>query len=323
MSGNTATDSPERIRKTQTRQRARSSNGIKQWGSGLLLVSPSLILVAIFVYGLLGSNIYTSLQDNHTTSQISGVEPVHFVGFANFATLFADADFQHSLINLLMFTVMFLVGTLFFGFLWAWLLDKPIKGEGIFRSIFMFPMAVSFIASGVVWRWLLNLAQGEDATGLNRLFEMMGLRWLENDWISNAKFGILAIAIPAIWQLSGYVMALFLAGFRGIPDDLREAGRVDGANEWQLYRYIIFPQLAPVALSAVIIIGHMSLKSFDLIMAIASQTFYQTKVPAVDMYNFMSVGDYSNAAAVGTILLVIVAVLVIPYLIHDAKESQQ
>lgn len=315
----TTTQSPTKSR----RKKAHSSNGIKQWGPGLLLVSPSLILVAIFVYGLLGSNVWNSMQDNHTASQISGAEPVHFIGFENFAALFADEDFQHSLINLLIFTVIFLLGTLVLGFLWAWLLDKPMKGEGLFRSIFLFPMAVSFIASGVVWRWLLNSATGENATGLNRLFEMTGLRFLENSWISHPTLGILAIALPAIWQLSGYVMALFLAGFRGISDDLREAGRMDGANEWQLYRHIIFPQLAPVALSAVIVIGHMSLKSFDLIMAIASQTFYQTKVPAIDMYNYMTVSDYSNAAAVGTVLLVIVAVLVIPYLIHDAKESSR
>lgn len=315
----TTTQSPTKSR----RKKAHSSNGIKQWGPGLLLVSPSLILVAIFVYGLLGSNVWNSMQDNHTAPQISGAEPVHFIGFENFAALFADEDFQHSLINLLIFTVIFLLGTLVLGFLWAWLLDKPMKGEGLFRSIFLFPMAVSFIASGVVWRWLLNSATGENATGLNRLFEMTGLRFLENSWISHPTLGILTIALPAIWQLSGYVMALFLAGFRGISDDLREAGRMDGANEWQLYRHIIFPQLAPVALSAVIIIGHMSLKSFDLIMAIASQTFYQTKVPAIDMYNYMTVSDYSNAAAVGTVLLVIVAVLVIPYLIHDAKESSR
>ena len=315
----TTTQSPTKSR----RKKAHSSNGIKQWGPGLLLVSPSLILVAIFVYGLLGSNVWNSMQDNHTAPQISGAEPVHFIGFENFAALFADQDFQHSLINLLIFTVIFLLGTLVLGFLWAWLLDKPMKGEGLFRSIFLFPMAVSFIASGVVWRWLLNSATGENATGLNRLFEMTGLRFLENSWISHPTLGILAIALPAIWQLSGYVMALFLAGFRGISDDLREAGRMDGANEWQLNRHINIPQLAPVALSAVIIIGHMSLKSFDLIMAIASQTFYQTKVPAIDMYNYMTVSVYSNAAAVGTVLLVIVAVLVIPYLIHDAKESSR
>lgn len=300
-----------------------SSNSFKQWGPGLLLISPSLVLVGVFVYGLIGTNILTSLENNHSAQQISGVEPVKFIGFENFTALFTDPDFQHSLLNLLMFTVVFLVGTLLLGFLWAWILEKPIKGEGIFRSIFMFPMAVSFIASGVVWRWLLNSSAGDSATGLNRLFEMMGLTFLENSWISNPRFGVLAIAIPAIWQLSGYVMALFLAGFRGVPHELREAARMDGASEWQLYRNIIFPQLAPVALSAVIIIGHMSLKSFDLIMSIADNRFYPTKVPAIDMFNYMTSNDYSNAAAVGTILLVIVAVLVIPYLIRDAREAKR
>lgn len=291
----------------------------RQWGPGLLLISPSLILVGIFVYGMIGININTSLLNMHTAGQVSGRKGSEPVGLDNFIGLFANPDFRHSFMNLVLFTVAFLAGTLILGFLWAWLLDRPIKGEGIFRSIFLFPMAVSFVASGVVWRWLLNSAQGAQASGLNRLFEMLGLRFLENSWTQNTTLGILAIALPAIWQLAGYVMALFLAGFRGIPEDLREAARVDGATEWQLYRSIIFPQLTPIALSAVIIIGHMSLKSFDLVMSITDQRTYSTKVPAIDMFNFMTDNDYSNAAAVGTILLVLVAIAVVPYLIHDAK----
>lgn len=294
---------------------------ISSWGPGFLMVLPSIILVGVFVYGLIGANLITSFKDVHTAPQVSGIKPSHFVFFENFSKLFGDKDFQHSLINLVMFTVVFLVGTLIIGFLWAWLLDRPLKGEGLFRSIFMFPMAISFVASGVVWRWLLNPAQGESASGLNRLLQIVGLGFLQNKWTQSVTWGILAIAIPAIWQLAGYVMALFLAGFRGIPDELREAARVDGASEWQLYRQIIFPQLAPIALSAVVIIGHMSLKSFDLIMSITDQRTYSTKVPAIDMFNYMTDNDYSNAAAVGTILLVIVAIFVVPYLIHDSKGA--
>lgn len=245
------------------------------------------------------------------------------MGFENFVNLFKSPDFQHSLLNLLIFTVVFLVGTMVLGFIWSWLLDKPIKGEGIFRSIFLFPMSVSFIASGVVWRWLLNPAVDEQASGINRLFKMFGLDFLQNGWTTNVHWGIAAIAIPAIWQLSGYVMALFLAGFRGVSDDLREAARMDGANEWQIYRSVVFPQLTPVALSAVIIIGHMSLKSFDLIMAINDQRTYSTKVPAIDMFNLMTISEYSNAAAIGTILLVLVAVAVIPYLVHDVRSAKR
>lgn len=300
-------------------RRAGRARRWRDWGPGLLLISPSLVLVGVFVYGMIGVNIHTSLLDSHKAAQISGRKPTHFVGLENFQTLFADPDFQHSFFNLVLFTGAFLVGTLVLGFLWAWLLDRPLKGEPVFRSVFLFPMAVSFVASGIVWRWLLNSAEGEQASGLNRLFDMVGLDFLQNSWTQNTRFGILAIALPAVWQLAGYVMALFLAGFRGIPNELREAARVDGANEWDLYKSVIFPQLTPIALSAVIIIGHMSLKSFDLIMSITDQRTYSTKVPAIDMFNFMTDNDYSNAAAIGTLLLVLVAVAVIPYLIHDAK----
>jgi glucose/mannose transport system permease protein len=217
----------------------------------------------------------------------------------------------------------FLVGTMAFGFLWAWLLDRPVRFEGVFRSVYLFPMAVSFVASGVVWRWLLNSNQDEAASGLNRLFQTLGLGFLQNSWWNNVSWGIAAIAIPAVWQLSGYVMALFLAGFRGIPTELREAARMDGASEWKLYRHVIFPQLSPVALAAVIVVGHMSLKAFDLIMSISKPANYQTKVPAIDMYVFKSSFDYADSAAVGVVLLVIVAVLIVPYLIHLSRAEKE
>lgn len=296
---------------------------LKAAGPPLLLLAPSLILLAVFVYGLLAANFQTSITDNHTAAQATGQQPTTVVWFENYISLLTSDDFQHSLMNLLIFTVVFLVGTMAIGFSWAWLMDKPSRGEGVFRSIYLFPMAVSFVASGVVWRWLLNSNEGENASGLNRLFQMIGLDFLQNPWWNNVTWGIAAIALPAIWQLSGYVMALFLAGFRGIPEELREAARMDGASEWQLYRLVLFPQLSPVALSALIIIGHMSLKSFDLIMSISKPSNYQTKVPAVDMFVFKSSFDYADASAVGTILLVIVAVIVIPYLVWTNRQEKR
>ncbi|MGO2095875.1 MAG: carbohydrate ABC transporter permease [Candidatus Microbacterium stercoravium] len=288
--------------------------GIRKAGAPLLLLAPSLIVLAVFVYGLIAANITPSITDNHTAAQATGQQPTTFVGVDNYVGLLGSSDFQHSIMNLLLFTGVFLVGAMVMGFMWAWILERPARGEGLFRAIYLFPMAVSFVASGVVWRWLLNSNQGENASGLNRLFQMIGLDALQNNWWNNITFGIVAIAIPAIWQLSGYVMALFLAGFRGIPDELREAARMDGATEWQLYRHVLFPQLAPVALSALVIIGHMSLKSFDLIMSISKAANYQTKVPAVDMFVFKNSFDYANSAAVGMVLLVLVAVVIIPYL---------
>jgi glucose/mannose transport system permease protein len=295
---------------------------LRRAGPALLMLAPSLILVGVFVYGLIGANFQTSITDNHTAAQATGQQPSVVVWFQNYTDLLGSEAFQHSLKNLVLYTVVFLVGTMLMGFLWAWLLDKPLRGEGIFRSVYLFPMAVSFVASGVVWRWLLNSNQDESASGLNRLFQMVGLDFLQNNWWNNVTWGITAIAIPAIWQLSGYVMALFLAGFRGIPDELREAARMDGASEWKLYRHVLFPQLSPIALSALIIIGHMSLKAFDLIMSISKPANYQTKVPAVDMYVFKSSFDYASAAAVGSILLVIVAVVIVPYLIRTNRQEK-
>ena len=296
---------------------------LKSWGPGLLLISPSLVLLAVFVYGFIGISFQQSMTDSHTAAQATGRAEVSFVGLDNYVALLQNEAFQHSLRNLLVFTVVFLLGTLVIGFCWAWVLERPIRGEGIFRSVYLFPMAVSFVASGVVWKWLLNANQGESASGLNRLFQMLGLDFLQNSWWTDARWGILAIALPAVWQLSGYVMALFLAGFRGIPEELREAARVDGATELQLYRHVVFPQLSPVALSALIIIGHMSLKSFDLIMSIANQSSFSTKVPSIDMYNYATVYDYANSAAVGIILLVLVALAVVPYLWYDARTRKE
>jgi len=294
----------------------------RRYGPPLLLIAPSVILIGIFVYYLIGSSAWLSLQDTNTNPQFAGVEPSNTVWFQNYIDLLKDPAFLYAIRNLALYTVVFVAGTMFFGFLWAWILEKRAKAEGLFRTILLFPMAISPVAAGVVWRWLLNQNTGAKASGLNRLFEMTGLTFLENPWWSVLNWGIAAIAIPSIWQLSGYVMALFLAGFRGIPDELREAARVDGANEWQLYRHVLFPQLSPVVLSALIICGHMSLKVFDIIMTIAGKDTYAPRVPATVMYQAFYKGQYSTASAVGILLLLAVLALIIPYLVHVAKEDK-
>ncbi len=294
---------------------------IKTWLPGFFLVLPSILLVLVFVYGLIGQNILTSLARNETTSG----RVVNEGGISNYVELLASDRYQHALWNLLVMTVAFVVGTMIFGLLWAVLLEKGVKGEGFFRSVYLFPMAVSFIASGVVWRWLMSPAQGDyEAVGLNRLFLDAGLPQLQSEWWSSSSmFNMVAMAMPAIWQLAGYVMALFLAGFRGISDDQREAARMDGASELKIYRHVLFPQLSPIALSALIIMGHMSMKMFDLIYAIAGQNSYVSEVPATLMWlQLFNLRDPASAAANATILLFIVALLVIPYLVYTNRTEK-
>jgi glucose/mannose transport system permease protein len=292
---------------------------MRQWGPGLLLLSPSLILLAVFVYGLIAWTMKVSVSDEHNARGSKG-----FVGLDNYVNLFtADINdrFMHSLKNLLIFTVVFLAGTMLLGLLWAFLLERGVRGEGFFRTVYLFPMAVSFIASGVVWRWLMNPGQDANAGGLNAVFGGLGLDALQNTWWTDPDWGMAAMALPAVWQLSGYVMALFLAGFRGIPQELREAAAMDGASTYRLYRNVIFPQLTPVALSALIIVGHMSMKMFDLIMSVSGAQWL-TEVPAVYVWQALLTSDYAKAAAISIILLLLVAVVIVPYLIYTNRAEK-
>jgi glucose/mannose transport system permease protein len=283
---------------------------------GMLLVSPSILAVMIFVYGFIAWSVRVSF------SNWVGLLPNYeFIGLSNYAALMRDPRFHIDIRNTLMFTTLFVGGCLLLGLGLAILLDQGLRGESFFRSLFLFPMAISFIVTGVVWRWLMNPALGTRMSGLNLLFDTLGLDFLINRWHTTPNWGIAAIAIPAIWQMSGYTMALYLGGLRAIPDSLREAARVDGASEVYIYRRIVLPLLWPVTLSAMIILGHISLKVFDLIIAVAGKQV-ALDVPAIYMWTATFDGQfYSRGAAIGIILLLSVAVLVIPYLYQTLREE--
>ncbi|MQY07974.1 carbohydrate ABC transporter permease [Actinomadura macrotermitis] len=284
---------------------------------GLLLVSPSILAVGLFVYGLIFWNTRVAVSGRHDE-----VSPYGFDKGRDFVDLWHQPSWPGAVRHALLFTAVFVGGALLLGAFLAFLMDKGIRGEAGFRAVYLFPMAISFIASGVVWRWLMNPAPPERAVGLNQLFHKAGLGALANDWWQDPGWGMAAMALPAIWQMSGYVMALYLAGFRGVPEELREAARVDGASEWQVYRYVVFPRLRPVTLSALIILGHISLKVFDLIMAIAGKQII-TYVPAVATYvEVFDRHDPANGATIATYLLVAVAVLVVPYLVWSVRTER-
>jgi len=224
--------------------------------------------------------------------------------------------------NTLIFTGVFVLGSIILGFLMAVMLDQGLKGEGFFRSLFLFPMAISYIVTGVVWRWLMNPAAGSRMSGLNLLFTNLHLDFLVNRWYTTPKWGMAAVALAAIWQMSGYTMALYLAGLRSIPNELREAAKIDGASEIQIYRRVIIPLLTPVSLSALIILGHMSLKVFDLIIAMAGKQL-PLDVPAIYMWQTTFDGlFYRRGAAISILLLISVAVLIIPYIRYTLNEEE-
>jgi glucose/mannose transport system permease protein len=290
---------------------------IRRHWVAVAMLSPSILVIAIFVYGFIGWSLRVSL------SEWQGLNPDYtWAGLANFFDLFGDRRFQIDMRNTLVFTSFFVVGAVAIGLVLAILLDRHVPGEGIFRSIYLFPLAISLIVTGVAWRWLMNPAQGTRTSGLNLLLGGVGidpLAWHTTD----PPWGIAWVALPAVWQMSGFTMALFLGGLRAIPEELKEAARVDGASELQLYRRIIIPLLRPALLSALIILGHLSLKVFDLIVALSGQDT-RLDVPAIYMWIATFRGnDYSHGAAIGILLLISVAVLVVPYLIWSLRRESE
>jgi glucose/mannose transport system permease protein len=271
------------------------------------------------VYGFIGWSIRVSM------SQWKGLLPDYtFVGLQQYVNLFHDPRFAIDVRNTVVFTVGFLIGCLVLGLLMAILLDQHLKGEALFRGIFLFPMSISFIASGVVWGWLMNPATGTRITGINLIFHDLHLDFLISKWHSTPMpWGMAFTVIPAVWQLSGFTMALYLGGIRSISEEIREAARVDGASEFEIYRYIILPMLQPVTLSAVIILGHMSLKIFDLIVALGNKDI-RLDVPGIYMWEAVFSGaKYGLGAAIGILMLISVAILVVPYLVQNMRTETE
>lgn len=304
------------------------------------LITPSIIAVAVFVYGMIGWSGFVSLTKwNRLTPDLA------FNGLANYASIFSNERFQLDLRNTVVFTIVFIAVSLTLGLLLANLLDRRIRGETFFRSIFLFPMAISFIVTGVVWKWLLtpssgvNLLLGLDAK-TNRWFTDPTVVYLKPDsgpgmvlhdiglgFITDPRFGIpialLSIVIAAVWQMSGFVMALYLAALRGVPEELREAARVDGASEWQVFRRVTLPLLTPVTVTAVIILGHISLKIYDLTVAMSPNgPGFATDFPATYMWQVsFTDNQFAKGAAVATVMLVLVATLIVPYLIWNRRQE--
>jgi len=237
----------------------------------------------------------------------------------------SDARFMHfDVPHIAIFTLVFVGGTLALGFCMALLLDKKLAGDALFRSVYLFPMSLSLIVTGIIWRWLLDNGNDASTTGLNKLLESAGLESLRSDWFrSDSAWAIAAIALPAGWSLSGYVMSLFLAGLRSVPEELREAARVDGANETRVFWHVIRPMLVPVLMSAIVILAHISLKTFDLFYAMDAKNI-KIDTPALYMwFTTFDGGFYARGAAIATLLLLGVALVIVPYIAYTVREERR
>lgn len=190
-------------------------------------------------------------------------------------------------------------------------------------------MALSFVVTGVVWQWIFAPGTLDRPRGVNALLDMVGLENLQWGWYTDTgslgpfHYALIPVFIAAAWQMTGYTMAMYLAGLRGVPDEIREAARVDGPSEYQIYRHVIMPLLHPITLSALIILGHISLKIFDLIYAMTGKgPAFVTDVPGIFMFETTFQGNhFARGAAISMVMLVMVAFVIIPYLVHSLRRE--
>ena len=280
----------------------------------MIVVSPLFAASLFFVYGFIAWTIYISFTK-------SGVMPNYaFEGLQQYDRLWATPRWSVALRNLFVFSTLFIAISMAIGILLAILLDQRIRAEGMIRTIFLYPMALSFIVTGTVWKWILN-----PGLGVERLVRQAGFEDFTFDWLVNSDYAIYTVVIAAVWQSSGYAMALFLAGLRSVDDEILKAAAIDGAGPVRVYSGIVMPMLRPVFLSTIIILAHLAIKSFDLVIALTGGgPGFATDMPATFMYAFaFQRSELGVAAASATMMLMTIVAIIVPYLYSELRGTRE
>ena len=278
-----------------------------------IIVGPTLLSILCFVYGFI---LWTALL-SFTKSRL--LPKYDFAGIYQYVKLFTNDRWWVASKNLLIFGSLFVIFCIVLGLLLAILLDQRIRAEGALRTIYLYPMALSFIVTGTAWKWILN-----PGLGLERLVRQMGFADFTFDWLVNSEMSIYTVVIAGVWQSTGFVMALFLAGLRGIDDAIIKAAQVDGASLPRIYWRIIIPSMRPVFFSAVIILSHIAIKSFDLVVVLTrGGPGYASDVPATFMYAFaFTRSRLGFGAASAMVMFGAVMAIIIPYLYSELRVKR-
>ena len=278
-----------------------------------LVLSPSFVLILVFVYGFILFTGYLSVSDSRMLPSYG------FVGLDNFEKLFRLRNWSTALNNLAIFGILYIVICTVIGLTLAILLDRKIRGEGLLRPIYLYPMALSFIVTGTAWKWFLD-----PGIGLEHVMHLWGWEDFSFRWIKDRHMAIYTVVIAAVWQSSGFVMAMFLAGLRGIDSEIMKAAQMDGASNWNLYRRIIIPMLRPAFLSAFVVLAHLAIKSYDLVIALTNGgPGRATELPATFMYSYTFTRNQMGVGASSAIImLIMVASIIVPYIYSELREKK-
>jgi len=278
-----------------------------------IVLAPTTIVMIVCMYGFIAWTGLLSLTKSRMMPQWE------FVGLDQYVRLFNNPRWDVAVDNLFIFLILFILIALVLGLLLAIFLDQKIRNEGVIRTIYLYPMAISFIVTGTAWKWILN-----PGLGIEKLVRDLGFVGFEFRWLVESDMAIYTIVIAAVWQSSGFVMALFLAGLRGVDENLTKAAKIDGASTIRLYWHVILPLMRPVFFTAIVILTHIAIKSFDLVQALTGGgPGYSSDLPANFMYTFsFNRAQIGMGAASAMIMLFGVLAVLIPYLYSELREKK-
>ncbi|GAA6208673.1 sugar ABC transporter permease [Cognatishimia sp. WU-CL00825] len=285
----------------QARQKSRSARLSQLVPLAVLL--PTMITTGIYIFVFVCWNIYLS------TTNSTLLPTYDFAGFDAYTRLWRNPRWTTGVSNLVLFGVLYIVGSTVTGVFLAILMDQKVKGENFLRSIFLYPIAISFVVTGTTWQWLLN-----PSTGLEAFVQRLGWTGFEFNLITNRETAIYAVVVAAVWHASGFVMVMVLAALRGVDQDMVKAGQIDGAGMIRIYRRIILPSIWPVMISVMIILLQFAIKTFDLVLALThGGPGISTTFPAIFVYDrLFAAGELAQGAAAAVWMLIGLVVVFLP-----------
>jgi glucose/mannose transport system permease protein len=286
-----------------------------------LVLAPSFAAILVFVYGFILWTMYLSFTNSKAFANLN---PIGFLNYQRLWTWTFETDppssWYTAIVNMGLFGGLYVVFCLVLGLTLAILLDQKIRGEGFLRPIYLYPLALSFIVTGTAWKLFLD-----PGIGLEKAMHDWGWTSFKFDWVVNPRMMIYCVAIAGIWASSGFVMALFLAGLRGIDGEILKAAQIDGASGFAMYRRIIIPIMRPVFLSALIILTHLAIKSYDLVLSVTGKNpGGAAELPSTFMYSYtFTRNQMAVGSASAVIMLMAIASIMVPYLYSELREKNQ
>jgi len=244
----------------------------------------------------------------------------NFVGFDQYQRLFQDQRWQISATNLVIYCVLFIGISLVLGLLLAIALDQRVRAESAFRTIFLYPQGMSFIVTGLVWQWIMN-----PELGLQKVVHQLGWTGARLDWIADSRYAIYMLVLAGVWQATGLVMAIMLAGLRGVDAELWKAARVDGIPIWRFYAHIVVPLLKPMFVTAIVLLAVAGVKLYDLVVAMTGGgPGISSEVPAKFVMEYLfRRANIGLATAAATVMFVTVLAVVVPWIYVEHFRRQE